>query len=64
MHLQISNKHLYIKSTYYLDRFINKEVTSVNYLGITIDPRLTWPDHVTGVVAKANSVLGFIQSNL
>ena len=64
MHLRISNKRLYIKSTYYLDRSIIKEVPSANYLGITIDSRLAWSDHVTRVDAKANSVLGFLQCNL
>ena len=64
MHLRISNKRLYIKSTYYLDGSIIKEVPSANYLGVTIDSGLTWSDHVTRVVAKANSVLGFLQRNL
>ena len=64
MHLRISNKHSYIKFTYCLDGSIIKEVSSANYLGITIDSRLTWSDHVTRVVVKANSVLGFLQRNL
>ena len=37
---------------------------SANYLGVTIDLGLTWSDHVTRVVAKANSVLDFLQRNL
>ena len=64
MHLRITNKHSYTKFTYCLDKFIIKEVPSVNYLGITIDSKLTWSDHVTRVVTKANSVLGFLQRNL
>ena len=64
MHLRITNKHLYIKFTYCLDKSIIKEVPSDNYLGITIDSKLTWSDHVTRVVAKANSALGFLQRNL
>ena len=65
MHLRITNKHSYIKFIYCLDKSIIKEVPSANYLGITIDSKLTWSDHhVTRVVAKANSVLGFLQRNL
>ena len=63
MHLRITNKHSYIKFTYCLDKSIIKEVPSANYLGITIDSKLTWSDHVTRVVAKANSVLGFLRFN-
>ena len=37
-----------------------KEVPSANYLGATIDLGLTWSDHFTRVVAKANSVLGSV----
>ena len=64
IHLRISNKCLYIKSTYYLDGSIIKEVPSANYLGSIIDSGLTWSDHVTRVGVKANSVLGFLQCNL
>ena len=64
MHLQISNKRSDIKFTYYLDRSIIKKVPSANYLCITINSDLTWSDHDTMVVAKANSVLGFLQCNL
>ena len=64
MHLWITNKCSYIEFTYCLDGSIIKEVSSANYLGVTIDPKLTWSDHVTRVVAKANSVLGFLQCNL
>ena len=64
IHLWITNKHSYIKFTYCLDKSIIKEVPSANYLGITIDSKLTWSDHVIRVVAKANSVLGFLQRNL
>ena len=60
MHLRITNKRSYIKFVYCLNGSIIKEVSSANYLGITIDSKLTWSDHVTKVVAKANSVLGFL----
>ena len=59
MHLRITNKHSYIKFTYCLDGSIIKEVSSANYLGVTIDSKLTWSDHVIRVVTQANTVLGF-----
>ena len=54
------NTYILNLHNYYLDRSIIKEVPFANYLGITIDLRLTWSDHVTRVVAKANLVLGFL----
>ena len=59
MYLRIkANIHSYIKFTYCLDKSIIKEVPSANYLGITIDSKLTWSDHVTRVVAKVNHNIG------
>ena len=37
---------------------------NTNYLGVTIDSKLTWSNHVTRAVAKANSVQGFLQRSL
>ena len=63
-HLCISNKRNLIKHSYYMDNSVLQEVASAKYLGVTIDSRLTWSDHITKVVNKANSVLGFLQRNL
>ena len=67
MYLQITNKHSYIKFTYCLDRSIINEVLSTNQLSshyqLLIQSLATWSDNVTRIVAKANSVLGFLQRN-
>jgi len=63
-HLCISNKRNLIKHPYYMDNSAIQEVASAKYLGVTIDSRLTWSDHTTKVVNKANSVLGFLKCNL
>jgi len=62
-HLCISNKCNLIKHPYYMDNSVIQEVALAKYLGVTIDSRLTWSDHTTKVVNKANSVLGLIFSN-
>jgi len=63
-HLCISNKRNLIKHPYYMDNSVIQEVASAKHLGVTIDSRLTWSDHITKVVNKANSVLGFLKYNL
>ena len=42
---------------------IIKETTSVKYLGITINSKLNWSDHIANITSKASSVLGFLQRN-
>jgi len=47
-----------------MENSVIQEVASAKYLGVTIDSRLTWSDHTTKVVNKANLVLGFLKRNL
>ena len=49
---------------YQLDGEILQEVNSSPYLGITISIDLQWKTHITNIVKKANSTLGFLRRNL
>ena len=37
---------------------------SIKYLGVTIDSRLSWSEHVDAIFHKASQVRGFFQQNL
>ena len=49
---------------YQLDGEILQEVNSSPYLGITISNDLQWKTHITKIVKKAISTLGFLRRNL
>ena len=40
------------------------KVDKTKYLGVTINSKVTWNDHITSVVAKANAALGFVRRNV
>ena len=41
-----------------------QECDSIKYLGVTIDSRLSWSEHVNAIFHKASRVRGFLQQNL
>ena len=41
-----------------------QEVTKVKYLGVVIDQRLTWNDHIKQIACKATKVNAFLNHNL
>ncbi|KAI0221088.1 hypothetical protein LSAT2_027493 [Lamellibrachia satsuma] len=41
-----------------------KEVTGAKYLGVTIDRKLTWNDHIDNITKKANNTRAFLQRNI
>ena len=49
---------------YQLNGEILQEVSSSPYLGITILNELQWKTHITNIVKKATSTLGFLRRNL
>jgi len=47
--IRFSNKHSPVNFNYQIHNETLKEVTSLKYLGITIDKNLTWKEHVNNI---------------
>ena len=41
-----------------------KQVSSAKYLGITINEKLQWTEHISNITKKASATLGFLHRNL
>ena len=53
-----------IASDYQLEGVTLEKVSSTPYLGVSISENLEWGDHISKIVSKANSTLGFLRANL
>ena len=62
--ISISRKRNKIRHQYTLGNTPLELVSSAKYLGVTITSDLKWNQHVSNVVNKANSTLGFLRRNL
>ena len=62
--LRITNKKRKICSTYTIHDTILGETEKAKYLGVIINNKLTWKDHITHICNKANRTLGFLRRNL
>lgn len=51
-------------NTYILNDKIVDSVTTVKYLGVFINSRLTWTDHIEHITCKAQKKLGFLKRRL
>ena len=63
-HLRITNKRNPIIHSYQLENSIISEIPHTKYLGVTIDQKLSWNEHIQRVTSKANRVNGFLHHNL
>jgi len=61
--LRITNKTNPIRFQYLLHSEAIREVTHTEYLGVVIDSKLPWSQHVKTVTNKANRVKSFLQRN-
>ena len=61
--LRITNKQSKIFLSYSIQDTLIREVTQAKYLGVTLNSKLTWLDHIANVTGKASSVYGFIRRN-
>ena len=64
--LQISNRRVSqtLSSAYYLKGVSLEWVDSFTYLGVVINKKLKWGDHIATKVAKANSILGLLKRSM
>ena len=62
--LRITNKRKVIKYHYLLHNVILKEVSNAKYLGVTMNTRLSWKNHVHKICGKANQTRQFLQRSL
>ena len=62
--LRITRKQQPLIHDYTLHGQILKSVTSVKYLGCTINNHLDWGEHTSNICSKANKTLGFLRRNL
>ena len=62
--LRITLKKNPIAVQYTLHDYTIHEVTHAKYLGVVIDSKLSWSEHIKQVTNKANKVKGFLQRNL
>ena len=62
--LRITNKLSPTVTTYNMESKIIKQVSSVKYLGITINEKLQWAQHISNITKKASNTLGVLHRNL
>ena len=63
-HLTITHKLSSFPSKYYICNCAIQQVNSTKYLGVTITNNLSWSEHITKIINKANSIRAFLQRNL
>ena len=64
VHLKITNKHFPMQTSYYLGEYIIQQSQSATYLGVKIDQRLKWSEHISSIISKANAANAFLKHNL
>ena len=62
--LKISNKRTPPTREYAFCGQVLQHTTSQPYLGVNLDNKLSWGNHVDNTVAKASRTLGFLRRNL
>ena len=63
-HITVTRKRNPMRTSYKLRGHQLKTVTQTKYLGVNINSKLDWKEHVDKISKKANKTLGFIRRNL
>ena len=53
-----------MQTPYYLDEYIIQQSQSATYLGVKIDRKLKWSEHISSTISKANAANAFLKRNL
>ena len=61
--LRITNKQNRTYFPYSIQDTLIRKVTKAKYLGVTLNNKLTWNNHIANITGKANSVYGFMHRN-
>ena len=61
--LRVTNKKNIINFQYFIQNTNIQEVQQAKYLGVTINNKLSWSDHIKIISNEANSVVGFLRRN-
>ena len=63
-HITLTRKQKPDHHTILLHNTEISKANSVKYLGVTLNPKLTWKDRINNITNKGNSALGFIRRNI
>ena len=63
-HISFTRKRHPADNTYSLHNTDIPKSDSVKYLGVTLDTKLNWKQHIENIINKGNSTLGFIRRNV
>ena len=61
--VRVTNKKNIISFQYFIQSNNIQEVQQAKYLGVTINNKLSWSNHIKIISSKANSVVGFLRRN-
>ena len=62
--MSITNKRSPYKHTYQIHNISLQKVNKAKYLGITIDDKLTYKQHISDISSKAHCTMSFIQRSI
>jgi hypothetical protein len=62
--LHITNKKKPIKTIYKIHGEDLSTVQTAKYLGVNINSKLSWNDHIAAITKKAHNTIGFLQRNI